>query len=216
MTDIKTATERYRLAHEARQQWLVQLRRLEAERERLQAEIPILDQRAAEADAAKTSALADYVSGTIGQADVSQARKAAEEAHDRVAEAREILEAVSRGISSHSNQHLHIVHEQEAARTVFCLAMSAPIEEKLRADQKLRRQLVDAFAAICSVRGDNLNPGAKPNWDGLLVDIFTSPIQKDAGGVLQYSPELTEAIERFEREHITPIIGATKTTEQMT
>lgn len=118
---------------------------------------------------------------------------------DRASQAHELLKAIVRKREMHKQDETTVRNGLDAARMGYCMAIAAPIEAKIRTDQKLQRQILDAFVCLCAVNGDGMNVGVVPRFEGLLESLFPAP--DDA--------TLAAAYAEFQREHIAPLLKDT-------
>lgn len=195
MLNIKTARERYRVACQQRVTWFETQRRLEAERDRLAAEIPTFEKRKDDAEKAKNSALTAYVSGTNKQADVDAARKALSDVQDQENLAKDMKSAIDRGLHENELRLNALNQEKSSACVALCAAHAGPIEARLLADKKLQADLLAVFTCYAAACADTSNSSARVRWDLILMDIAPEP----SGDVLE------QHIAQFVAENITPI-----------
>ncbi len=134
------------------------------------------------------------------EVELNAAIKKASDLRDRINQMYELLKVFDRKIETHMHAFVTLKNALDAARAGYCMAIAAPIEARIRADQKLQRQVLDAFVCLHAVNGDGMNSGVVPRFEGLLEDIIPRP--DDA--------TLAAAVAEFHREHIAPIVGDTE------
>lgn len=190
MSEIEKSRERFRAAHEASARWGQQRQRMEAERDRLRAEIPVLERQATEAENAKALMLARYVGGDAEQIEVSTARNTVAAAQDRLAEAQELLEAVIRGIDQHYRKQMEVGNELTAAKRGYCDELAKPLIEGIGGSRKIRDELLNAFV------GWSASENGPCDFNLFLAQVFPAPREDE---------KIEARVQAFNHKYIDPI-----------
>lgn len=193
MSDIKADFKEMQKAYAEYTELQHRIRSLEARREEVRAFLPTQTAKIEEAKKQKQKVIADHVAGLVGQDAVAEARSLVDAAQQDVKNAEEILLAIQ---TEHQKAVAGLYTARancRDARRRYCQACVKPIEDQLAADPKIRRQLLDIFAAAALRDDPELGFGqGMVDWQALLTNTFPEPT----------GDEIDKAIERFERNHM--------------
>jgi chromosome segregation ATPase len=189
MSSIDTAKAAYADAVAEHDRVLAHRNRCEAEIKTLEAELAAAEKAATTAHEDVRRAAAQRRLGFTPTNELEGADGRATSAAARRDELRHTL-ATTRDMLVEDNARLpHLTAACSAAREALANAVSAPLEEKLRADKKLRAMLMEVFALARLTRGPHGGGAVWSSWDGVLLDVFRAPTDD----------ELAAAIERAEK-----------------
>lgn len=153
-----------------------QQRALEDRRAELQNQVTRLETEAESAASDLSQALAQFGSGALSDEDVTKVREHKHEADQAHGDARELLDAIVQERPKVAAKQEQLRAEAIRAREAHATAVSDAITERLAGDKKLRRQLLEAFAAIACARDPVLGgPVGQPDWGGVLMATFPEP-----------------------------------------
>ncbi len=184
--NISKAREKFSAALKAKSSWLARRERLQSEERRLEAEIPVLQSRANEAEAGKRQALGDTVEGRAEAGAITTARRSFAAARDRLEEATELLEAVREAIRRTEAEQYAVFAAVEPARNGYVDAVTEPMIQEIRCDEHLRKRLLDAFSGWAALGGD---------FGSFIERLFPEPNED----------EHKTCVERFVSSHIEPL-----------
>lgn len=193
MSEIKEAKQELKDTYAKYDKLNHRLKSLESRRDELRGSIPVLTAKIEEAEKHKQQVIADHVAERVDQNAVNEARSMVDAARLEEEQANEMLAA----IQSEYKKALEGLYPAKAdcrdARRRYCQACVKPIEDQLAADSKIRRQLLEIFAAA-ALEGDvELGFGqGQVDWELLLTNTFPQPTDD----------EIEKALERFERSHM--------------
>ncbi|ALP53985.1 hypothetical protein Tel_13035 [Candidatus Tenderia electrophaga] len=193
MSDIKAAQKEMNDAYADYAELKKRLKSFGSRREEVKESIPQLTAKIEEAEKHKQKAMADYAAGVVDQNAVTEARAMVESACREEEQANGMLEAIQ-GEHRKAVDALYPARDRcRDARRRYCQACAEPIEDQLAGDTKIRRQLLDIFAAAALENDVELGFGqGQVDWELLLTNTFPEPT----------NDEIDKAIERFERNHM--------------
>jgi predicted nucleic acid-binding Zn-ribbon protein len=196
-TPIDAARDEFRSAYAEYQASLLKARRYETEINRLQSECSRFESEADKAEAAILDARTEHVMGELDDDEMNAIIASASDIRERGRQAKNLLQALDRKSKDHGMAQIGVNRRLDRARSEYCAALAAPIEDMIRADQKLYRQIVEVYARLASINGDGMNTGSQTQYDWLLASLFPEPT-----GII-----LAKAMDEFHREHIAPILS---------
>jgi hypothetical protein len=143
-------------------------------------------------------ALNSNIAGVGGDKEIFDARAAVAETEKLISHTRELIQTNDRHGIGFSREHQHARTIYEEAKSTFCTAHARAITEKLFTE-KFCDQLYAAFAAA-----RNSDP---VGWDIFLDAVIPKPFTESITGP-QFGDKFVTHFEKFEREHINPVINA--------
>lgn len=191
MTDIKAKEKALRDAYAAYKDKKQRAAVLERRRPEIEASRAELEARIVAAQEHRQKIITDYAAGAVDMAAVTAARDAILKAEQERTDAAEIIAAIRHEIHRLNFEVIEARNAACNARDLYFKALATPVEDRLREDADLRRQMMSVFAAYCAQSDAEIGNGGRPDWDLILASLFPEPTEA----------EIVDAMERFKREH---------------
>lgn len=197
MSEIKSKKNAMQEAYAALEALKKRVIALEGRRDEVQSSLPMLRSKIEEAEKRRQKAIVDHVSGAVSIDAVTAARLTVETCHGELEQANEILEAIQK--ENDKTSHLINIARSNCLKTRenYCYACAGPMEKEIGGNEKIRRLLLDAYAALSSSFDRSIGGFGAVDWGAMLSDIFSDPTPR----------EIEEARARFKSGYLQNIDG---------
>jgi len=193
MNEIKFRKKEMQVAYGEYAALRQRIKALEDHREKVNKSIPKLNAKIEEAEQNKKKVIADHVAGVVSVDVVAAARSALDVCCGELEQAKEILEAIKQEYSKANDRAYMARAACGETRKRYCAACAQPVEEQVGKDAKVRRLLLDVYAAWACVNDSELGGiSGQVDWELMLSDVFAQPTGE----------ETEEAMERFMSSHM--------------